>query len=73
MPQVPDLAEQVLGRLATIAEADAEHVGAAMRILDRMIRADKEGWRAYAWRDSAMKILGLAMRGDDAAREVALS
>ncbi len=73
LPQVPDLAEQVLGRLATIAEADAEHVGAAMRILDRMIRADKEGWRAYAWRDSAMKILGLAMRGDDAAREVALS
>ena len=37
-----------------------------------MIRADKEGWRAYAWRESAMKILGIAMRGDDAAREVAL-
>ena len=72
LPKIPDLAEQVVERLATIAEAHAEHAGAATRILDRMIRVDKEGWRAYAWRASAMKILGLAMRGDDATREVAL-
>jgi hypothetical protein len=72
LPQIPDLAEQAVERLATIAEAHAEHVGAATRILDRMIRADNEGWRAYAWRESAMKILGLAVRGDDAARDVAL-
>jgi hypothetical protein len=72
LPQISDLAEQVVERLAKIAETHAEQVGAATRILDRMIRADKEGWRAYAWRESAMKILRLAMRGDDAAREVAL-
>jgi hypothetical protein len=71
LPQIPDLAEKVVERLAEIAEAHAEHVGAATRILDRMIRADKEGWRAYAWRGSAMNILGLAMRGDGAARAVA--
>ena len=72
LPQVPDLAEQLVARLATIAETHAEHVGVATRILDRMIRVDKEGWRAYAWRESAMKILRLGMRGDGAAREMAL-
>jgi hypothetical protein len=72
LPKIPDLAEQVVERLAISAEADAEHIGAATRILDRMIRADKEGWRAYAWREPAGKILGLAMRGDDTARDVAL-
>jgi hypothetical protein len=72
LPQIPDLAEQVVNHMAQIAEAHAEHIGATTRILDRMIRADKEGWRAYAWRESAMKILGLAMCGDEAAKEVAL-
>ncbi len=72
LPQVPDLANQVVERLAKIAEDNAEHVGAVTRILDRMIRADKEGWRAYAWHASAMKILRGAMRGDYAVREVAL-
>lgn len=72
LPQIPDLAEKVVKRLTQLAEAHAEHVGAATRILDRMIRADKEGWRAYAWRESAMKILGLAMHGDDAATGLAL-
>jgi hypothetical protein len=71
LPHIPDLAEKVVERLAKIAEAHAEHVEAATRILDRMIRVDKEGWRAYAWRESAMKILGLAIRGEQAAREVA--
>ncbi len=71
-PQIPDLAQQVVEHLAEIAKAHVEHVGTATRILDRMIRADKEGWRAYAWRDSAIKILGLAMRGDDATKERAL-
>jgi hypothetical protein len=72
LPQIPDLAEKVVDRLAGIAEDHAEHVGAVTRILDRMIRADKEGWRAYAWRGSAMEILGLAVRGDEATKAVAL-
>ena len=72
LPQIPDLADQAVERLAKIAEDHAAHVGVATHILDRMIRADKEGWRAYAWRESAMKILGLAIRGDDAVKGVAL-
>ena len=71
LPQIPDLADQVVERLAKIAEAHAEHVGAATRILDRMIRADKEGWRAYAWREPARKILASALRDDQAVRRTA--
>ena len=48
------------------------HVGTVTRILDRIIRVDKEGWRAYAWHKPAMTILGLAMLGDEVTRDVAL-
>jgi hypothetical protein len=66
---VPEFAEQVVERLTELADAHLEQV---TRILDRMIRADEEGWRAYAWRSPAEKILKLALQGGDNVRGMAV-
>jgi hypothetical protein len=57
----------VVERLAKIADADILTV---TRILDRMIRGDKEGWRVSGWTESAEAILDRAMKaGADVRRE----
>ena len=66
---IPDFAEQIAERLTELAEA---HLETVTRILDRMIRADEEGWRAYAWHKSAETILGLALQGNDNVRGMAV-
>jgi len=65
---IPGFADQIAEHLAEIADT---HVETATRILDRMVRADKEGWRAYAWREPAIRILKLALRGDEVVRGMA--
>jgi hypothetical protein len=47
------------------------HLEAATRILDKMVRADKEGDMVYIWREPAERILKSAMRGDDVMRRMA--
>jgi hypothetical protein len=32
-----------------------------MKVLDRLISGDTDGWRVYSWRDDAMKILEMAL------------
>ncbi len=66
---IPDFAEQIAERLAEIADAHLERV---TRILDRMIRADEEGWRAYAWYESAQAILRSALQGHETTRPMAV-
>lgn len=66
---IPEFAERIAERLAELAET---HLETVMRILDRMIRADNEGWRAYAWRKPAETILGMALRGNNDVRGTAV-
>jgi len=65
---IPDYAERIVEHLAEIAD---RHIEVVTRILDRMIRGDREGWRAYAWRKPAREILELALRGDEGVRGMA--
>lgn len=65
---MPESAEQIVEHLADIADT---HVETATRILDLMVRADKEDWRAYAWHDPAKKILESALRGNEVERGMA--
>jgi hypothetical protein len=66
---IREFAEQIVERLTELADTYLETV---THILDRMIRADEEGWRAYAWRSSAEKILKLALQGSDNVRGIAV-
>lgn len=49
-----------------LAEASRTEPIAALEILDRMVRADREGWRVQAWIDPVRTVLteGLARGGD---------
>ncbi len=55
-------------QLAKTCEAD---IVTAVRILDRMVQGDREGWRIYGWRDAAKQILEKAMHAGDEARKEA--
>lgn len=62
----PEPDQGIAERLATIARCD---IMKAVRILDRMVRGDEEGWRIHGWLDSAKQILETAMNaGGDAHR-----
>lgn len=65
---VPEPDHEVLGELARIAATDIERT---IRILDRIVRADREGWRVQRWLDSARSILEIAMRAGGDGREKA--
>ncbi len=62
-------AREILNRLAELTDT---HLAASMRILDKMVRADKEGDMVYVWRESAEGILTSAMRGDEIVRGMAM-
>ncbi len=64
----PDRA--VAEKLAEIAHVD---VVKSVRILDKMVRADREGWRIHGWLDSAKRILEQARRTPGEACEEALA
>lgn len=66
---IPEFAERIVERLTELA---GTHIEAVTRILDRMIRADKEGWRAYGWHSSAEEILRIALEGNDIVRGAAI-
>jgi hypothetical protein len=65
---IPAFADRIVDRLAEVSDG---YIAVAMRILDRMIRADTEGWRAHAWREPATRILEQALRGDELVRRTA--
>jgi hypothetical protein len=59
----------VAKQLAAIAASDPER---SVRILDQMIRGDREGWHVAGWRESARAILEVAMQANGQARETAV-
>ncbi len=61
----PEPGHAVAEQLAKIAHAD---IARAVRILDRIVRADREGWRTYRWREPARQILEAAMQAGGDAR-----
>ena len=67
---VPEPDNAVAERLAKLAPS---HPAAAMRILDHMVRKDREGWKAYAWRKPAGDILKIAIGAGGEVRESAIS
>jgi hypothetical protein len=66
---IPDPDYDIVEQLAEVGDAN---ILPAIRALDRMIRADKEGWRTYGWRQNAKKLLLRAMKPDNAERGRAL-
>jgi hypothetical protein len=65
---IPELAEQIIDELADISDT---HIETTMRILDRMVRADKEGWHVGVWHEPTQKILKSAMSGGEIVRGMA--
>lgn len=61
----PEPDHAIVERLAQIAQAD---IARAIRILDRMVRGDREGWRIHMWVEPARRILELAMVAHGEAR-----
>lgn len=47
------------------------NIASAVRILDRMVKGDREGWRVHGWMDDARKILKMAMDAKGEARDIA--
>lgn len=58
----------VAEELARVAPTDPRR---SVRILDRMVRGDREGWRIHAWLDSARQILETAMKADEESQTLA--
>jgi hypothetical protein len=59
---------EVIEQLATLAD---NNLARAVRILERMVKGDQEGWRIYGWTDDAKEILDKAMRTKSEARDIA--
>ena len=64
----PEPDHLVLKELSRLAPT---HVNRVLRTLDRIVRADREGWRVQMWMDSARTILEVAMRAGGDTRESA--
>jgi hypothetical protein len=67
---VPAPDYEIVERLANIAPTDPAR---SARILDKMVRSDKEGWRAAGWLESATKILKVSLAAGGEAETVALT
>lgn len=63
--RTPEPDHSIAEQLARIAQAD---IVRAVRILDKMVRGDWEGWRIHGWLGSARQILEMAMRAGGDAR-----
>lgn len=61
----PEPDHAIVEQLAKTAQAN---IVKAVRILDKMVRGDREGWRIHGWLDSARRILELAMNAGGDAR-----
>ena len=55
----PEPDHTIAKQLAKTAHVD---IVKSIRILDRMVRGDREGWRIDGWRDSAKEVLRQALR-----------
>ena len=55
----PEPNHRIIEKLANIAHIDIEK---SVRILDLMVRGDKEGWHVHGWLDKAKEILEQAMQ-----------
>jgi hypothetical protein len=55
----PEPAHEIAEKLEEIAHVD---IAKSVRILDVVIRGDRDGWRIHAWLDSAKRILELAVQ-----------
>lgn len=54
-----------------LAEDAGESPETALSIMEKMIEADKEGWRIDEWQESIERILACALKGDDPTRSKA--
>ncbi|MDI6448673.1 hypothetical protein [Anaerobaca lacustris] len=66
----PEPDHSIVERLAKIAHVD---IRKSVRILDRMIRGDQEGWRIHSCLDQAKAILRQAMKTQGEAQERAVA
>jgi hypothetical protein len=68
--KTPEPDHRVVEKLADIAHID---IAKSVRILDLMVRGDREGWHIDSWLDSAKKILEQAMKNNGEVREKAVA
>lgn len=61
----PEPDHSIAEQLAMVGHAD---IVRAVRILDRMVRGDREGWRIHGWLESVKAILEMAMNAGGDAR-----
>ena len=65
---LPEPHDSIVEELAKIAQTD---IVMTIQILDRIIRADREGWRIHGWQEPAMQILGAGIKsGNDDSRRM---
>lgn len=62
---VPEPEHLVMEHLAKIAQTD---IAKSMRIVERMVNGDREGWRMHGWQEPAKAILEGAVRAGGSAR-----
>ena len=65
----PEPDHAVVKQLAKMAQSNPVQ---SVRILDRMVQGDREGWHIHGWMDDARQILDTAMKADDEARTIAV-
>jgi hypothetical protein len=65
---VPEPEHLVMERLAKSAKTDIEK---SVRIVERMVKGDREGWRMHGWQEPAKTILEHAVKAGGAARSEA--
>jgi hypothetical protein len=68
--KIPEPDHRVVEKLADIADID---IAKSLRILDLMVRGDRQGWHIDSWLDSAKKILEQAMKNNGEVREKAVA
>ncbi len=67
---LPEPNDSIMKQLAKISNID---IVMTIRILDRIIRADREGWRIHGWQEPAMQILHAGIEsGNDGSRRMAV-
>ena len=65
---VPEPERLVMKRLAKIAQTD---IVKSVRIVERMVKGDREGWRIHGWQEPARAILEQAVKAGVTARSEA--
>ena len=65
---VPEPERLVMKRLAKIAQTD---IVKSVRIVERMVKGDREGWRIHGWQEPARAILEQAVKAGGTARSEA--